>query len=112
MKVTLNPKWKPRPFQSFLGFMDLKTGECITVFWWLLIFLLHFSSGVTIALLFAVRSSDLAHGLWIGAEAVRIAFKQSGWSVWTYRRLHWRVSGTTQHVYLFGVRSGCFDLGP
>jgi small-conductance mechanosensitive channel len=36
MKLMLRPEWKPRPFSSFLGCLDLKTG-------------------VVLALLFAVR---------------------------------------------------------
>lgn len=40
MKLTLRPEWRLRPLSSFLGFVDLKTG-------------------VTIALLFAVRQTFL-----------------------------------------------------
>lgn len=31
MKLTLRPEWRPRPFTTFLGFVDIKTGVKITI---------------------------------------------------------------------------------
>ncbi|KAG8914908.1 hypothetical protein FRC01_003869 [Tulasnella sp. 417] len=31
MKLTLRPEWRPRPFTSFLGFVDIKTGVKIAI---------------------------------------------------------------------------------
>lgn len=36
MKVTISPHWRPRPLQSFLGFMDIKTGVTIALLFALL----------------------------------------------------------------------------
>jgi len=36
MKLTLRPNWRPRPLQSFLGFMDIKTGVTIALLFALL----------------------------------------------------------------------------
>lgn len=52
MKLTLKYRWRPRPFRSFLGFMDLKTGQHIHLA--LVWALTHRVLGVTIALLFAL----------------------------------------------------------
>ena len=32
MKLMLRPEWKPRPFSSFLGCLDLKTGVILALF--------------------------------------------------------------------------------
>ncbi|KZV92367.1 DUF1753-domain-containing protein, partial [Exidia glandulosa HHB12029] len=36
MRLTLKYRWRPRPFRSFLGFMDLKTGVTIALLFALL----------------------------------------------------------------------------
>lgn len=32
MKLMLRPEWRPRPFSSFLGCLDLKTGVVLALF--------------------------------------------------------------------------------
>jgi hypothetical protein len=94
MRLNLRPEWRLWPFTSFLGLLDLKTG-------------------VTMALLFAVRVPSFFFYL-LRIDALNIASQQSSGYIWSHRRVDrcGRNVSTNQSIHIFGACSRWPGMGP
>jgi len=92
MKLMLRPEWRLWPLSSFLGLLDLKTG-------------------VTVALLFAVRSLDNLPQSLIHPS---LAFEQSRRCIRPHCCPNWRrrFFRSAQSLYIFRDCACRLDMGP